>query len=90
MSRLLITCAWPQFKWGVCPTPSKMDAHEGLSELELLVLRAIPHAGKIEDLTELTKQPPATVGRTIAKLQIGGYIGDNGDLTEKGKEAAGK
>ncbi|MDA4124940.1 MAG: MarR family transcriptional regulator [Thaumarchaeota archaeon] len=66
-----------------------MDVHEGLSALELLVLRAIPRARNIEDLAKLTKVPPATLGRTLAKLQIEGYIGGSGGLTEKGKDATG-
>jgi DNA-binding MarR family transcriptional regulator len=65
-----------------------MDAHEGLSALELLVLRSIPRAKNIEDLAKLTKVSPATLGRTIARLQIEGYIGDSGGQTEKGKDAA--
>jgi len=63
---------------------SSMAGNEELSELELQILRALPHVGTIERLDKVTKVPPATLGREIARLQLGGYIGDDGRLTEKG------
>jgi DNA-binding MarR family transcriptional regulator len=64
-----------------------MGEIEGLTALEMLILRSIPQVKKIEDLAEMTRVPPATLGREIAKLQIRGYIADDGSLTETGKEA---
>ena len=58
-----------------------------LSQLELQILRALPRVGSIEKLDKVTRVPPATLGREIAKLQLGGYIGDDGRLTEKGLNA---
>jgi hypothetical protein len=64
-----------------------MAQNDELSELELQILRALPHAGSVEKLDKVTKVPPATLGREIAKLQLGGYIGDDGRITEKGLSA---
>jgi DNA-binding MarR family transcriptional regulator len=64
-----------------------MDEIEGLTALEMLILRSIPRVKKVEDLAEVAKLPPTTLGREIAKLQIRGYIADDGSLTEKGTAA---
>jgi len=64
-----------------------MSGNEELSQLELQILRALPHVGSVEKLDKVTKVPPATLGREIAKLQLGGYIGDDGRLTQKGLNA---
>jgi hypothetical protein len=64
-----------------------MAGNEGLSELELLVLRSIPHVKGIARLAKTAGVPPATLGKEIAKLQIGGYIGEDGAITEKGLKA---
>jgi hypothetical protein len=64
-----------------------MPGDEGLSELELRILRALPHVKSIEKLDKVTKVPPATLGREVAKLQLGGYVGDDGRITEKGLKA---
>ena len=64
-----------------------MAGHEELSELELQILRALPHVKSIEKLDKVTKAPPATLGREVAKLQLGGYIGDDGRITERGLNA---
>lgn len=61
-----------------------MADNEGLSQQELQILRALPRVSSIEKLDRITKIPPATLGREIAKLQLGGYIGDDGRITEKG------
>ena len=66
------------------PRLPSIAGNEELSQLELQILRAIPHVGSLEKLDKVTKVPPATLGREIAKLQLGGYIGDDGRLTEKG------
>jgi DNA-binding MarR family transcriptional regulator len=64
-----------------------MAGEVGLSQLELQILHALPRAGSVEKLDKVTKVPPATLGRAIAKLQLAGYIGDDGRLTEKGQNA---
>jgi len=64
-----------------------MAGNEELSQLELQILRALPHAGSIEKLDKVTKVHPGTLGRELAKLQLGGYIGDDGRLTQKGLNA---
>ena len=64
-----------------------MPGDESLSELELQILRALPHVKSIEKLDKVTKVPPAALGREVAKLQLGGYIGDDGRITEKGLNA---
>lgn len=66
-----------------------MARDEDLSELELKILRALPHAGSIEKLDKAAKVPPAALGREVAKLQLGGYIGDDGRITKKGLNAIG-
>lgn len=60
---------------------------EGLSNLELLILRSIPSAGSAEDIAKVAKVPPATLGKEIALLQLKGYVAADGRLTEKGVEA---
>ena len=64
-----------------------MAGQGGLSQLGLQILRALPRAGSVEKLDKVTKVPPATLGREIAKLQLAGYIGNDGRLTEKGLNA---
>jgi len=64
-----------------------MPGDENLSELELQILRTLPHVKGIEKLDRVTKVPPATLGKEVAKLQLGGYIGDDGRITEKGLKA---
>jgi DNA-binding MarR family transcriptional regulator len=64
-----------------------MSGKEGLTALELLILRSIPRAADVEELSTLVKVRPASLGMEIAKLQLRGYISDDGALTQKGKEA---
>ena len=64
-----------------------MGGREGLSALELLILRSIAQAANVEELAKLVKVRPASLGMEIAKLQLRGYIADDGALTQKGKEA---
>ena len=64
-----------------------MTDDEGLSQLDLQILRALPRINSIEKLDRVTKIPPAALGREIAKLQLGGYVGDDGRITEKGLNA---
>jgi DNA-binding MarR family transcriptional regulator len=64
-----------------------MGGREGLSALELLILRSIAKAANVEELAKLVKVRPASLGMEIAKLQLRGFIADDGVLTQKGKEA---
>lgn len=66
-----------------------MSGKEGLTALELLILRSIRLATDVEELSKLVKVRPANLGMEIAKLQLKGYISDNGVLTQKGTEAVG-
>ncbi len=63
-----------------------MGVTEGLTALELLILRSIPKAANVEELSKLVKVRPANLGMEIAKLQLRGYISDDGVLTQKGME----
>jgi hypothetical protein len=69
------------------PRLRSMAGEEELSELELQILRALPHVKSIEKLDKVTKVPQAALGREVAKLQLSGYIGDDGRITEKGLNA---
>jgi hypothetical protein len=64
-----------------------MGGVESLSDMELLILRSIPKAKDVMGLSKLTKVAPSTLGIEIAKLQMRGYIADDGTLSEKGTEA---
>ncbi len=64
-----------------------MEGREGLSALELLILRSIAQAANVEELAKLVKVRPASLGMEIAKLQLKGFIADDGVLTLKGREA---
>jgi DNA-binding MarR family transcriptional regulator len=61
---------------------------QGLSKLELLILRNIPKAKGIGDIAKVAGVPPAALGKEVAILQMKGYIAADGRLTEKGLEAA--
>jgi len=65
-----------------------VPGNEGLTELDVVILRRLPKVNRIEDLAKEVDQSPATVGEEIAKLQLGGYIADDGSLTAKGVDAA--
>jgi len=67
-----------------------MSGKGGLTALELLILRSIPHAANVEELSKLVKVRPANLGMEIAKLQLRGYISDDGVLTQKGTEAVAR
>jgi hypothetical protein len=61
---------------------------QGLSKLGLLILRSIPKGKGLEEIAELADVPPVTLGKEIAILQMKGYIGEDGRLTQKGREAS--
>lgn len=64
-----------------------MSGGGDLSELELHILRSIPKAKDIVELGRLAKLDPAALGNKIATLQMKGYIGEDGTLSQKGVEA---
>ena len=64
-----------------------MGGVERLTNMELLILRSIPKAKDVKGLSKLTKVAPSTLGIEIAKLQLRGYIADDGTISEKGAEA---
>jgi hypothetical protein len=66
---------------------NEMGSNEGLSAIELSILQSIPKAKDIGSLAKEVKVPPATLGIEIAKLQVRGYISDDGTLSEKGLKA---
>jgi len=67
---------------------SDMSGPENLSELDTSILRGLLRGNRIEDLAKEVDQSPAILGKEIAKLQIDGYIADDGSLTQKGVKAA--
>jgi hypothetical protein len=67
-----------------------MEEAEHLSKRELIILNSIPSATDVEELAKLTKVAPATLGMDIARLQIRGFIAEDGSLTEKGLQAIRK
>jgi hypothetical protein len=64
-----------------------MVGNQDLSVLEVLILRSIQHTRNIENLAKVARVSPATLGREIARLQIGGYIGEDGTITARGVKA---
>lgn len=60
---------------------------EELSALELLILRSASRARDLKDLAKAAKTSPSTLGREIAKLQIAGFLGEDGAVTVKGLKA---
>ena len=64
-----------------------MTVADELSPLQLQILRALPRVKSVEKLDRVVKVPPAALGKEIAKLQLGGYIGDDGRITDKGLNA---
>ena len=59
-----------------------------LDELETKVLRSIRDKRDLGDLTKLTGVPAVTLGKTIATLQIKGYLSEDGSITPEGLEAS--
>ncbi len=63
---------------------------KGPTEIELTILRLIPHAKGITELAKEVGTPPAALGKEIAKLQISGYLTEEGELTEKALKLLGE
>jgi hypothetical protein len=59
-----------------------------LSALELQVLLALKKGTELSDVAKATHSPPLKIGEALAKLQINGFVGADGTLTDKGEEAA--
>jgi hypothetical protein len=66
-----------------------MVSGKGLSALEVEILKAMQQTKTIEGLAKTMKVPPVTLGKEIARLQIEGYLGPDGQITERGLQAVG-
>ena len=55
--------------------------------MDLVIMRHLNSGREIEEISRLVKAQPDVVGKEIARLQLDGYIGSDGTLTEKGLEA---
>jgi DNA-binding MarR family transcriptional regulator len=64
-----------------------MSSEDGLTQLEMFILRSIQRTPKLETLAKEAKVSPVTLGMEIAKLQLRGYIQENGTLSQKGQRA---
>ena len=60
---------------------------QGLSKLGLVILRNILTGKGLEEISKLSDVTPVALGREIAMLQMKGYIGEDGGITQKGREA---
>jgi DNA-binding IclR family transcriptional regulator len=60
---------------------------EGLSELEVSALRLIKDGRSLDEIAKIAGAPAATLGRTIARLQINGFLAEDGSVTAKGIQA---
>jgi hypothetical protein len=68
-------------------TPKAVLMAEGLSELEVFVLRSIKDGRSLEDIAKRARIPAAVLGEKVATLQIKGYLADDGALTAKAVQA---
>ena len=57
-----------------------------ISGLDLVILRHLNSGRGIEEISKLATAKPESIGKEIARLQLDGYIGSDGTLTEKGLE----
>ncbi len=57
-----------------------------LTELQMSILRAIADGRDILELANRVKAEPVVLGAEIAKLQVGGYLAEDGRLTRKGSQ----
>ena len=60
---------------------------QGLDKLEASVLRLVKDGRSIEDIAKLVRVPGATLGRTIGRLQLKGYLAEDGSITANGIQA---
>ena len=51
-------------------------------------MKSIRDKKDLGDLTKLTGVPAVTLGKTIAALQIKGYLSEDGSVTPEGLEAS--
>ena len=64
-----------------------MSNGDELTQLEKFILRSIRTNPKLETLAKEAKVSPATLGMELAKLQLRGYLQEDGTLTQKGQSA---
>ena len=60
---------------------------QGLTKIGLVILRNIMTGKGLEEISKLSDVTPVALGREIAMLQMKGYIGEDGGITQKGREA---
>jgi DNA-binding IclR family transcriptional regulator len=60
---------------------------EDLDKLEASVLGLINDGRSLEDIAKLVRAPGATLGRTIGKLQLKGYLAEDGSISARGIQA---
>ena len=58
-----------------------------VTQLEKFILRSIRTNPKLETLAKEAKVSPATLGMELAKLQLRGFLQEDGTLTQKGQNA---
>jgi len=63
---------------------------EDLSKLEIELLRSIQGGKGIEKAAKELKAPAVILGEAVAKLQVKGYLSEDGSVTPKGLNALGK
>jgi hypothetical protein len=63
---------------------SEKETKEAISEQGLTVLRQLGEKKSLEEMSKHTRLGPQALGQTIARLQADGFIGPEGDLTNKG------
>ena len=60
---------------------------QGPTKIGLVILRNILTGKGLEEISKLSDVTPVALGREIAMLQLKGYIGEDGGITQKGREA---
>jgi Mn-dependent DtxR family transcriptional regulator len=55
--------------------------------LDLAILKLLHDDKSLEEISRLLKVEPLTLGQTIARLQVEGYLTPEGSLSEKGLQA---
>ncbi|HXW36979.1 MAG TPA: hypothetical protein VEJ36_03640 [Nitrososphaerales archaeon] len=58
--------------------------NDSLTSLELKILRGLSRGESVELIARLTETRPVTIGMELARLQVKGYITEDGKLSSKG------